>query len=291
MSKAQTHYSVMRRKLDFEDFSFKFIFSLGIAAFAVYAMLSLLKLQALDTSLAIGLNATLAAVLAWMLGREIEPERKVVANLSALAATVLFYFALPNGQLLTLEILIVALCMRMISRPTGFKFTCWDLTIIWALLLLSAFLTGSWMLVIFVGIAYAIDWLIPEGNKIAAIFMIGTILLTLWIMGWKGVESWHVEANLVLWLAVALLVIAYIASIFIGMQRVRAKADRTYVTLDWKRVFEARIWLVWTSIVLSLNIKLQGINGFWILWLVMAVFVFYKLVGFLTRLRHSSKHK
>src|SRR5689334_7633177 len=130
MSHASKHYSVIQRKLNINDFSSKFVLSIAFAAFLVYVLLSLLNWSALDTSLAIGLNAAMAALLAWMIGREAEPDSMLVANLAAVVTTVLFYFTLPAGHLLVLELLIIGLCMRMISRPTGYKFTSFDLTII-----------------------------------------------------------------------------------------------------------------------------------------------------------------
>jgi hypothetical protein len=264
---------VIHRGFDTNDFSNQFALSISVAAAVAYAIVALLSGNALVSALIVGANAGLAVLIAWMIAREVDPDHKLSANLSALVVTGLFYFTLPAGQLMILELLLIAMCTRMIVRSSGYAFTCTDLTVIWVILLVSSYLTGSAVLAMFVGLAYAIDWLFPEGNKLAGIFMLGTLLLSAWILGWKGVETLSVHGNVWIWLILTVVILAYVFAILVGKERVHAKGDLTGRVLDWRRVLEARIWLVWSAIILSLSANLGGTSGLWVVWVVMVMIV------------------
>lgn len=184
--------------------------------------------------------AAAMVVLAWVVGRELDPDHEYsafVGPLLALAGVLVF----GSGSLLVGLWLVQVL--RVVNRTSGLPARVTDSLIVLALGLWMSY-QGGWVYGAVTVLAFGLDALLPEGQPhqwaFAGLALIGTLALAAWQgAAWSPGDTLLAGTGLPAW-AAALAAIVLFLPVLVGSRQVESVGDATNVPLQPRRVQAAQ---------------------------------------------------
>jgi len=228
-------------------------------------------------------------LLAWIIGRELDPDYDYSAFLASVIAFAGFWLFEPT-QIALWPMLLTILVARMINRSVGPAAYLIDSIGVLAVIGLVAF-TGDWPVALLGAGAFLLDAVLPQPNRRHFVFAILAIVLVIvsWIVNGPGLPLTASDG----WPLVAIVSFAYLIAIF-STQRVRSRADATRQLLNATRVQVAMLFGLTVVLTLALWRGDAGVASGLALWaVILAVPVWRYLVrlsgrdGVLFRTRYS----
>lgn len=223
----------------------------ALAMIILFALIALADGSSFGESIGRGFSAGLVAFLAWALGREIDPDYNMTANVAMVLAMGAFLIW-DTGSLLALATLMFAL--RVLNRSTGLA-PLWTDGILIALLAGVSAYNGNWVVGMMVVIAYRISTRLPQSQPKELLFGVITAIAT--FAGFiSGLPVEHTRELDPIWLLVAGIVsVLYVFVTLATPKTFTSRGDYADVPLIRARIVGARlltigagiVWLAWAG--------------------------------------------
>lgn len=180
--------------------------------------------------------AAAMVVLAWVLGRELDPDDEYAAFVGSLLALI-GVLLLGSGSLLAGLWLVQVL--RMVNRTTGLPARFTDSLLVLALGLWMTY-QGGWIYGAVTALAFGLDARLPEGERrqflFAGVAVIGTLALAVWRgAAWSPGEPLLAGVGIPAW-AAALAATVLFLPVMAGSSQMESVGDATNVPLNPRRV-------------------------------------------------------
>lgn len=207
-----------------------------------------------------------SAFLAWALGRELDPDRVITANLAALAggATALHFETASLGA-----VYLFLISARILSRTTGLSPTTVDLAVHLPIAAFVARSTVGWAASLVLVAAFALDSRAKPGSSrnkdgwAAAVAIAATVVAAV-----TGFEFWGSGVTAA-WVVAAVGLLGGLSAI--RPEPVTSKADYTDETLTASRVALSRRVTVAGAVLVAILTAGPGIAGVAAVWVTLAV--------------------
>lgn len=282
-------FTALGRSFDLSYFTNRLILLLTILAGITAVFIKWNQGDELESALPSGLVAGGLVLLAWIIGRELDPDYDYSAFLASTFAFAGFWLFEPT-QVALWPMVLTIIVARMINRSVGPAAYLIDSVGVLAIIGLVTF-TGDWPVALLGAGAFLLDAVLPEPNRRHFIFAILTLVLVIvsWAVNGPGQPLTASDG----WPLVAIVSFVYLVAIF-STKQVRSRADVTGQPLNATRVQVTMLFGLIVALVLALWRGDAGVAGSLALWAaILAVPVWRYLVrisgrdGVLFRTRYS----
>lgn len=179
------------------------------------------------------------AVLAWALGRELDPDHNLPAYVAAgLSVLALFVLGTPN---LLLTVTVIAM-LRLVNRTTGLPARITDSLLIIALVGVVVARDGFWVIGPVVAAAYLLNALLIQPDRPNSFyFTLLTLLVTAAAAALFPTAEWTLRFDAPLGGSLAITALAYLVIVLRDPARIEAVGDWTGRPLSHQRVQAAQL--------------------------------------------------
>lgn len=218
-------------------------------------------------------------VLAWAVGREIDPDNNLSAQVAAvLFALVMLYWDLPN----LLAVGAVIACVRILTRSTGLPPKLLDSVILVGLAGLVTVVSDHWIIGLTIGGTFLLDALLTDPDRpkdliFAALATGITIGIALLINPTPRNPYIETPLNAV----VILTALIYSGIVLRAMPAVQSTADYTGEQLNNRRVLAGRLLVLIVTLALVMWDGMTGLVALAPVWMAMAGLVVRNMVPLL----------
>lgn len=143
-----------------------------------------------------GIQISLLVFVAWMLGRELDPDTHLTAELIAVFTLIYSIFLFSNTKFELMTGLLILVLMRMVTRVVGIAFRAPDLLFV-LLVGIYAGYTQSWYLLFAVGIAFIYEAVLHKQNPKAFIFSFTALVLSVFFASKKSYRYWYCTSRII----------------------------------------------------------------------------------------------
>lgn len=219
-----------------------------------------------------GFYAGASAMLAWVLGREVDPDNPITAFIALGIATLGAFIATPNILALAGAVIIV----RIVNRIVGYPAKIPDSILALALGLATMLLTPAWVFGAVVVLALALDAFLPEPADFQLSFVLAGLLIMLPTWGYLNVMLPNPIRE---WLLPVLGMGVLFAVHLITLPRFTSRCDATDEPIIPMRLRGGMALLLVMALVFALLYGDAGVFMLMPLWGVFLATVVYRLVG------------
>lgn len=277
-------FSSLGRPLDPNYATNRWIMIIGVLVGAGGLVYQLLIGTAFLQAVLWAVLAAAMVVLAWVLGRELDPDYEYSAFVGPLLALVGVLLWGAGSLLAGLWLVQV---MRMVNRTTGLPARVTDSLFVLALGLWMTY-QGGWIYGAVTVLAFGLDAVLPEGERrqlfFAGLALIGTLLLA-GFMGaaWSPGETLLVGTDIPAW-ALALGTTVVFVPVMAGSRKVSSVGDATKVPLYPRRVQTAQVLALLAGLGLVIWHGGEGLTDWLPFWAAVLGAGLYRVVVIVRRL-------
>lgn len=269
--------STIGRPIDTDYPSNLFILVFSFAAFLGFSILSYLSGGPVLASLVFGVRSFISVFLAWALGREVDPDRPLSANLAAVGQVVVIWFIDVPSLMLTFWALFT---FRVLNRTTGLKAAPADTMLSTGIAAWLGYQL-SWVVAGASAVVFFADSLMekPNSNHLipgTLLFGEGLIFLILDPSIWIGYLNYPVKFGMVIGISMVFLLVIY------NNKTVSSVADETGEPLSSRRVQLTQFVALLVAILLPLWSGIGGFHQSATFWTVLGGSSLVQLVSYLT---------
>lgn len=174
------------------------------------------------SALVAGFYGGASAMLAWVLGREVDPDHPYSAFVALGLATIGAFFAVPNILALAGGVVLIRLVNRMVGLPPKIS----DYIIAVALGIITMLVTGIWTFGVVVALALLLDANLPDPAPLGYTFAFAMLLIMLPTWGYLNVALVDVSRD---WLPPILAISALFVGHILTSKRFDSVCDATNI--------------------------------------------------------------